>query len=227
MLRRAPHDGWVWKRGLVLAALLLIVARTTLMAASPTKNPVLLIHGIKDDARKMEPMARHLRAEGWEAHTFSYRPSWGQKWLDELAAQVATEADRLFSKGQKFDLVAFSMGGLVSRYYLQRLGGVERVDRFVTLSTPHRGTWLAHLIPNAGCRQMRPRSEFLRELNANADCLTRVRFTSLWTPFDTIILPAHSSELPGVRCEKLPVLLHPLMVVQPSVLRRVAAVLAE
>jgi triacylglycerol lipase len=215
------------RRLLVTAALLLLFARPIAMAAPPTKNPVLLLHGIKDDARKMEPMARHLRAQGWEAHTFSYRPSWGQKGLDELAAQVATEADRLFPRGQKFDLVAFSMGGLVSRYYLQRLGGVERVDRFITLSTPHHGTWLAHLIPNAGCRQMRPGSEFLRELNASADCLARVRFTSLWTPFDTIILPARSSELPGVRCEKMPVLLHPLMVVQPSVLRRVAAVLAE
>jgi len=215
------------RRFLVTAALLLLFARPIAMAAPPTKNPVLLLHGIKDDACKMEPMARHLRAQGWEAHTFSYRPSWGQKGLDELAAQVATEADRLFPGGQKFDLVAFSMGGLVSRYYLQRLGGVERVERFVTLSTPHGGTWLAHLLPNAGCRQMRPGSQFLRDLNADARQLARLRFTSLWTPLDCIILPPRSSELPAARNERVTVLAHPLMVVQPSVLRRVAALLQE
>lgn len=189
--------------------------------------PVLLIHGIKDDAAKMEPLARHLRAEGREVRTMSLRPSWGQKGLDELAEQLAAEADRVFPAGQKFDLVAFSMGGLVSRYYLQRLGGLDRVRRFVTISTPHRGTALAHLIPNPGCRQMRPGSDFLRDLERDASELKRVGFTSLWTPLDLIILPARSSAVPEARNVKLWVLAHPLMVWQSSALRAVASALEE
>ncbi len=46
------------------------------IAAAPLP-PVLLIHGIKDDARKMEPLARYLRAEGREVHTLSLRPELG------------------------------------------------------------------------------------------------------------------------------------------------------
>jgi triacylglycerol lipase len=187
--------------------------------------PVLLIHGIKDDARKMEPMARHLRAQGREVHTVSLRPSWGQKGLDELAQQLAAEADRVFPAKQQFDLIAFSMGGLVSRYYLQRLGGLNRVRRFVTISTPHRGTVLAHLIPNAGCRQMRPGSTFLRDLESDAGELKRVGFTSFWTPLDLIILPARSSTVPEARNVKLWIVAHPMMVWQPSALRAVAAAL--
>lgn len=187
--------------------------------------PILLVHGIKDDARKMEPMARHLRAQGREVHTMSLRPSWGQKGLDELALQLAEEADRTFPAKQRFDLVAFSMGGLVSRYYLQRLGGLARVRRFVTVSTPHQGTLAAHFIPNPGCRQMRPGSEFLRDLASDAIELKQVDFTSFWTPLDLIILPARSSVVPEARNVKLWVVAHPLMVWQRSALRAVAAAL--
>ena len=191
------------------------------------RNPVLLIHGIKDDARKMEPMARYLRAQGWEAKTMSFRPSWGQKGLDVLAGQVAQFIGENYAPGEKIDLVAFSMGGLVTRYYLQRLGGLERVQRYVTLSTPHHGTLLAYLLPNAGCRQMRFGSAFLRDLASDADRLAALDFTSFWTPLDTIIVPARSSIMPQARNERMVIALHPLMVLQPSAQRAVAAALSR
>ena len=191
------------------------------------RNPVLLIHGIKDDARKMEPMARYLRAQGWEAKTMSFRPSWGQKGLDVLAGQVAQFIGENYAPGEKIDLVAFSMGGLVTRYYLQRLGGLDRVQRYVTLSTPHHGTLLAYLLPNAGCRQMRFGSAFLRDLASDADRLAALDFTSFWTPLDTIIVPARSSIMPQARNERMVIALHPLMVLQPSAQRAVAAALSR
>lgn len=197
-------------------------------AAEPRpRNPVLLIHGIKDDARKMEPLARHLRSQGWEAKTMSFRPSWGQKGLDVLAGQVAQFIGENYAPGKKIDLVAFSMGGLVTRYYLQRLGGLERVQRYITLSTPHRGTLVAYLVPNAGCRQMRPGSAFLRDLESDAGRLAELDFTSFWTPLDAIIVPARSSIMPQARNERLVIALHPLMVWQPSVQRAVAGALSR
>ncbi len=201
----------------------------TAMAApeNTARRPVLLVHGLKDDARKMEPMARYLRSQGWAVCTLSLRPSWGQLGLEALAQQVAAEADRRFAPGQKFDLVAFSMGGLVSRYYLQRLGGLDRVGRFITLSTPHHGTWLAYLIPNAGCRQMRPGSAFLKDLASDEARLKQVRFTSFWTPFDLIIIPSRSSEVNGARNLKKWIALHPLMVWQTRCLQALAAELRE
>ena len=191
------------------------------------RNPVLLIHGIKDDARKMEPMARYLRAQGWDAKTMSFRPSWGQKGLDVLAGQVAQFIGENYAPAEKIDLVAFSMGGLVTRYYLQRLGGLERVQRYVTLSTPHHGTLLAYLLPNAGCRQMRFGSAFLRDLASDADRLAQLDFTSFWTPLDTIIVPARSSIMPQARNERMVIALHPLMVLQPRAQRAVAAALSR
>jgi triacylglycerol lipase len=192
-----------------------------------TRNPVLLVHGIKDDARKMEPMARFLRAQGWEAKTMSFIPSWGQKGLDVLAGQVAQFIEENFPAGRKIDLVAFSMGGLVTRYYLQRLGGMDRVQRFVTISTPHKGTLLAYFLPNDGCRQMRFNSAFLRDLDRDADTLAKLQFTSLHTPFDLIIVPANSSVIPQASNERLWITLHPLMVLQSRAKKAVAAALSR
>ena len=195
------------------------------MANASERNPVLLVHGLKDNARKMEPMARYLRYQGWDARTITVSPSWGQKGLEELAGQVAKYIDAHYPKDQKIDLVGFSMGGLVSRYYLQRLGGLDRVQRFVSISAPNRGSILAWLIPNAGCRQMRPGSAFLRDLDSDADSLKKIEFTSFWTPFDLTIIPAHSSVMPQARNHRTLVLMHPLMVWQKSCMKWVACAL--
>lgn len=43
-------------------------------------------------------------------------------------------------KGRRFNILAHSMGGLVARIYLHQHGGATRVNRFVTLGTPHLGS---------------------------------------------------------------------------------------
>lgn len=191
------------------------------------RNPVLLIHGLKDTAWKMRHIERHLQNAGWEVHSLTVAPSWGQIGLDALAGQIQSYVKRTFGAGRRFDLVGFSMGGLVSRYYLQRLGGLDRVDRFVSISAPLRGSWLAWLIPNAGCRQMRPGSAFLRDLDSDLDRLNRIQFTSFWTPLDLIIVPATSSILPPAKCHRVWSLAHPLMVWEPRMLRLIEQALVK
>ena len=191
---------------------------------APDRHPVLLVHGIAEDETGMTRMAAFLRADGWEVHTISLRPSWGQAGLAPLAREIARYAEENLH-GRQFDLVGFSMGGLVSRYYLQRLGGVRRVEHFVTLSAPHRGSYWAWLVPNDGGREMRPGSAFLRDLESDADELRRVKFTSLYTPWDVVIVPSRSSQMPQARNVKVPVGSHPGMVLRRPSLRAVAAAL--
>jgi triacylglycerol lipase len=206
-------------------ALGVLLVSASAMAETSQHNPVLLVHGLKDDARKMEPMARYLRSEGWDARTMSCRPSWGQKGLDALAGQVEHFVDANYPRHQRIDLVGFSMGGLVCRYYLQRLGGLDRVQRYVSISAPNRGSLLAWLISNPGCRQMRPGSAFLRDLDSDEGRLAKLQFTSIWTPYDMIIVPPRSSEMPQARNVKMQVICHPLMVWQRRCLAEVAKAL--
>jgi triacylglycerol lipase len=190
-----------------------------------TRNPVILVHGFKDTGRKLEWMARHLRREGWDVRTVTLSPSWGQVGIDVLAKQLDDFIRTNFCDDQPLDLVGFSMGGLVCRYYVQRLGGLTRIRRLVTISTPHNGSQLAHLLRNTGCRQMVPNSEFLRDLNRDADTLARLQFTSVWTPLDLMILPARSSHMSVGNERRLWVIAHPLMVFQRNCIRAVAEIL--
>ena len=192
---------------------------------SAMRRPVLLIHGFKDDARKMEKLRRHLESHGFHAEAVNLRPSLGQAGMEELAAQVAEFAEERFGPFAAMDVVGFSMGGLVARYYVQKLGGADRVRRLITLASPHHGTLLAWCIPNPGCRQMRPGSAFLRELNADQEWLQRVEVTSFWTPLDLMILPASSSRLEGATNLRKWVLAHPMLVSQRSCIQSVTSAL--
>ena len=73
---------------------------------------------------------------------------------------------------------------------------------------------------------MRPGSSFLRDLNRDVEVLGRIGFTSIWTPFDLMIVPAHSSVLHAGRTMRVNVAAHPLMVRNPQVLKLVLDALA-
>jgi len=188
---------------------------------------VVLVHGIFDTSRKMQSLARQLQRDGFETFTPTLNPSNGDVGLDVLAEQLRDYIHAHLDDQTPFSLVGFSMGGIVSRYYVQRLGGAERVKRFITISSPHHGTAFAWLRNGAGVRQMRPNSDFLNALNGDTSALKRTRFASLWTPLDLMIIPATNSKVPFG--ENFPVfsIAHPLMVFQRSSQRLVAKLLRE
>ncbi|MBQ2704917.1 MAG: hypothetical protein IJF58_05160 [Clostridia bacterium] len=57
-----------------------------------------------------------------------------------------SETNKLFH----INIVAHSMGGLVSRYYIENLDCDENVDKLITIGTPHWGSDLAKLSNDAG-----------------------------------------------------------------------------
>jgi triacylglycerol lipase len=197
------------------------------MSHSSSLNPVLLIHGIDDTNAIFHKMVPYLKNLGWDVHILDLSPNNGEMGIDQMAHQIADYVDRTFSPDQPFDLVGFSMGGIVSRYYVQRLGGIQRVNRFITISSPHQGTWTAYLRLNTGCNQMRCGSAFLNDLNQDITVLEQINFTSIWTPMDLMIVPAHSSRMAVGREVRLPVLFHAWMVIDVNCLKAVATALAE
>ncbi|NEP40047.1 MULTISPECIES: triacylglycerol lipase [Okeania] len=182
-------------------------------------NPVLLVHGIFDTMRIFDKMSRYLKKLGWEVYSLNLVPNYGILGLDKLAEQVANYVDKIFPPNQPFDLIGFSMGGIVSRYYVQRLGGIERVERFITISSPHNGTLTGYALNLAAPTQMRPKSAFLEDLNQDIALLEQINFTSIWTPYDAMILPARSSQIPVGKDIKINVLLHAWMVSDEKVLK--------
>jgi len=190
-----------------------------------SRNPVLLVHGFLRTARSMKRMQRWLEQRGWKVSVLTLSPSDGSLSLTRLAEQIAAYIAENCPPDCRIDLIGYSMGGLVCRDYVQRLNGAARVDRLITISTPHHGTRLAYLSPRPGCREMRPASSFLNSLNHSIRSLERLDFTSIWTPFDLMILPASSSRIPvGRECKRW-VMAHPLMIWQRSCFREIEKVL--
>jgi triacylglycerol lipase len=189
------------------------------------QDPVILVHGICDSATSMCVMDRWLTSRGWPVHRISLFPSDGSLALEALAEQLRNYVEKNVSLNSKLSLVGFSMGGLVCRHYVQKLGGDSRVAAMITLSAPHRGTWLARLSNRPACRQMCPGSDFLRSLSENLSVFKRVRLTSIWTPFDLVILPPTSSRVSFARNQSILMPAHPLMILSRRCLRAVEAAL--
>ena len=156
--------------------------------------PVLLIHGYVCNGGFWFAMKPMLRSAGFSnLYTITMEPPFGD--IEDFAAQVAARVDgiRAATGAEKVVLIGHSMGGLVSRCYVQRHGGDECVERVITLGTPHHGTVFAKGGIGKDSRQMEPKSEWLAALNAETP--KPVPITSIWTTHDNIVAPQDSAIL--------------------------------
>jgi pimeloyl-ACP methyl ester carboxylesterase len=158
------------------------------------KPPVVLLHGFIDNRSVFVLLRRALAQHGGRhIESLNYSP---------LTCDIRTAAELLGRRiedicertGQeRVDVVGHSLGGLIARYYVQRLGGDRHVRTLVTLGTPHGGT---RVVPLADAhpivRQMRPGSEVLEELRASAPGC-RTHFVAFWSDLDHLMDPLESA----------------------------------
>jgi triacylglycerol lipase len=162
-----------------------------------THLPIVFVHGFWDKSSVFKSMSTYLKDKGWQVYdNFDIIPNNGMISMEEMAEQLAGYVNAQLGTEAPFLLLGFSMGGLVSRYYVQNMGGINRIKHLITISSPHHGTWMAYLFNRKACIQMRPNSSFLNSLNAELNFLQRIRLTSIWANYDTTIIPNNSSHLP-------------------------------
>ncbi|GAG97039.1 unnamed protein product, partial [marine sediment metagenome] len=117
---------------------------------------------------------------------------------------------------EKVDIVAHSMGGLSSRYYIKFLGEINKVDDFVSLGSPHHGI-------TGGTEVFQPNCTFLINLNDGDETpggiqndtigsridnvggsiyngthiSGNINFTSIYSNGDGVVYPVITSKLEG------------------------------
>ena len=180
----------------------------------PDQRTVVLIHGYLSNRSTLFPVAAYLRLRGVkQVLSFNYSSSGGV----EQAALQLREYLRRHVRGGRIDLVCHSLGGLVARVYIQELGGARRVDRCVTLGTPHRGTYNSYWLNSRVGSELRPDSPLLARLQASRAGARDVGFLSLVAGSDNLIVPrvfaSHEREV------HVPDVGHVSMVFSPRVLR--------
>jgi triacylglycerol esterase/lipase EstA (alpha/beta hydrolase family) len=157
--------------------------------------PVILVHGVLVNDGVWFTMRRHLARHGiYVVYTINYGPPYGdiEHFAEQLGAKIeaicaATGAARVF-------LVCHSMGGLVARAHL-RQRGPARIERIITIGTPHHGSVFARGVVGRCLAQMRPGNAWLAELNRDETTPPPVPITSIWSRHDSLVAPQASSEL--------------------------------
>ena len=155
----------------------------------PTAGPVVLLqHGFVNNGAVWFFTARALEADGYRVFAID-QPTFVS--LEAMADHLAARVDAVLARtgATQLTLVAHSMGGLIARAYLRRYGNA-RIERLITMGSPHHGTLHAYLALGSNARQMRPGNAWLTKLG---ETVVTVPFTSIYSLHDTIISPQDSS----------------------------------
>jgi triacylglycerol lipase len=160
-------------------------------------TPILLVHGFfSSKGMWIRFRQRLVKAGMGPVYTMDLKHVFGHvkdmvPSLHERIEQIARETGK-----DKIILIAHSMGGLVSRQYLQVHGG-DRIAQLITLGSPHHGTRIAKIALFTCTRDMRRKSGFLDALAAKeAASPPAVPTTSIYTMNDDLVYPPETSELP-------------------------------
>ncbi len=162
----------------------------------PGERPVILCHGYNHNRSAFFLMRYRLRKAGCNNVVMpNFVPA--SATVARFAEQLAEKATAVITEtgADRVDLVGHSMGGLVIRYFIEKLGGASLVGTAITLGSPHGGTKMAALGLFGSSRQFRMDSELIRELNRSSS-EDAPRMLAIWSEFDNIVLPPENATLP-------------------------------
>lgn len=192
--------------------------------------PVLLLHGLVDNRSVFAVLQRQLRRKGFRRVEAMNYPILTSD-VRSAAARLGDRVEQLCEEtgADRVHLVGHSLGGIIGRWYVQRMGGDARVDTLVTLGSPHVGTTAAKVLPLSIVRQLRPGSDVLRALAEPAPgCRTRV--LSLWSDQDEMMVPRECARLDhgDLHCRnvRLSGVGHVAMPIHPRVVTEITLALA-
>lgn len=156
------------------------------------RNPVILLHGFAMNRTSWVWLGSRLAARG-------LGPLYGTSYFSPQSVPVSARhlgnfVERVLARedATQVDIVAHSLGGVVARYYIERMGGDRRVGRLVTIASPHQGTLLGRLGMMTSTRQIHHQSPFLTDLGTPKP---GVAYTSVWSRSDAIVIPAESASI--------------------------------
>jgi triacylglycerol esterase/lipase EstA (alpha/beta hydrolase family) len=194
------------------------------------KTPIIFVHGYGGNSANMAWMQLMLKRRGWDnVYAVSYTPPTIK--AEKLAQQVTRHVEHILAMtgAEKAIVIGHSMGGVLIRYALLHLGLKGKVEKVISLGSPHQGTRIASLFMAKGAAaQMRHQSNFIQTLERHPHTPGGAQFYSIYSNFDNFILPSNAAMLEG-NCKNIhiPYLGHTAMLYSPAVLRQVEQCLDE
>ena len=147
-------------------------------------RPVLLVHGLTGQAEELKNKLLYKElCKEYYVETVEYLPGIDNAFgsIQNYAECLDSEIVRIKSEtgAKKVDIVAHSMGGLISRWRIQKLNsGDADVGKLIMMGTPNHGAVLSTIVmsgisffepcmsyPGFAVNQMNPGHKFLEDLN--------------------------------------------------------------
>ncbi len=150
---------------------------------------VIFVPGFIGKLRDMQTFEKMLK--DFDLVYFHYDTSLEEP-LEKIAKQLRTFVNRMkLKKGKKISIIGFSAGGVVTDYYLKFLDNTK-VDKFVSVHSPFKGTYLASIFnKRKGLQELRPKSAFLEKLARRK--IKGVKVKNVYSKFDPVV-PGDSGE---------------------------------
>ncbi|MFC4373647.1 esterase/lipase family protein [Nocardia halotolerans] len=190
-------------------------------------RPVILVHGTDSSAYSdYAGIGPRLVSAGFCVFALNYggapgADTYGTEDMRVSFAQLAAfvENVRTATGAAKVDLVGFSQGANVSRYYVNKLGGAAKVGTWVGLASPSYGGVMYGLVPvgqavpgmmdvyakvtSKAAVQQAQGEPIMVELNAGGDTVPGVRYVTVGSRVDEMIQPFENIALHGPGAQNL------------------------
>lgn len=171
------------------------------------QHGVVLVHGFVCNRGFWNPWMRELRARQVPFIAVNLEPLFGS--IDHYPHVIEVAVARMeAATAMPVVLVGHSMGGLVIRAWLAQFRSDARMNRAITIGSPHQGTWLANYSHMTNAKQMRLHSPWLKQLADRETADRRTRFTCFFGHCDNIVMPAASATLQGAENLHVPATAH-------------------
>lgn len=190
-------------------------------------RPVVLVHGTDSSAYSdWAGIGPQLVDAGMCVFALNYggapgADTYGTEDMRVSFAQLAAFVDDVLAAtgAAKVDLVGFSQGANVSRFYVNKLGGAPKVGTWVGLASPSYGGVMYGLVPvgqaipgmmdvyakvtSTAAVQQAQGEPIMVELNAGGDTVPGVRYVTVGSRVDEMIQPFENIALHGAGAENL------------------------
>ena len=162
------------------------------------RNPIILIHGLWNTADIFSSITSKLDEIGIEYFAPTLKHKYGMTSIVSLTNLLNDLILEKYGYEKELDILGFSMGGIIGRYWINKLNGYKRTRRFITIGSPHKGTIVSQLVPKypfRGISEMKINSFLLRDLSRSDYLLRGITCISFFTYWDLMVFPGWRASL--------------------------------